>query len=180
MKSLALRDWTMEIVQQKPVLLLRPKGIARGSIEIDEIKSIKVIDPDTGEVVIQTALSTMNGQPLPYTTRNVEHWPSLDPHVFQMFGIHPTWLSEDHEYHSWNPEQAQLLRAPTAADLRARAERLSPSEKRLWLFEKIMEGQVSHAIDWVNRNFLAEHIVSIYPIGPHRVMIIYRAYEEIE
>lgn len=185
MKSLCLREWTLEVVNSKPVLLLRAKNNPRGSVEIDEIKSVKLINPDTGEVEIHTAYSVMNGQPLPYTTRNVEQWPPLDPHVFHMFGINPLWLPEDHEYQSWHVENAKPLnvqppRVYTPAEV---SELVRPAESRQpkpKLFVKTMHGTIFNAVDWVNDHQLAEEVISIYPSGPAHMVILYRSAKEIE
>lgn len=181
MKSLALRDWTMEIVNQKPVLILRAKGVARGSIEIDEITSMNLIDLDTGELEIKTAGSILGGVPIPYTTRNVEEWPALDPQVFRMFGIDPLWLPEDHKFQSWHPEQARALNAPASlpAAVQKRVEQWNGEPAKKKVFSKFLSQSAEAITDWINEHELAEDVVSIClpPFGGG--VVFYRAYEEI-
>lgn len=181
-KSLALRDWTMEVVNQKPVLMQRAKGIVRGSVEWDEIKSMKLIDADTGEVEIETMLSIMHGKSVPYTTRNVDQWPALDPQVFRMFGIDPLWLPEDHEYVSWNPEQMRPLNAPASlpASVQKRVERWNVELAKKKLFAKLLPASNDSVVEWVNEHELAEDVVSITMAFGFGATVYYRAYEEIE
>lgn len=181
MRSLALRQWTLEFLganKTNPCLLLRRNDLPRGSIESYPILNIRIRNPDTGLVEITTSEV---GQRETYTTESVEDWPPLDPDVFAHFGMNPLWLPEDHEYRTWVPNGSQCVTHIDKSKmmLGQSCEQVIPPAKQKQVFSVLLPAVSDYVTDWINKHGLVDDVISICAVtGGYNVF--YRAEQAVE